>query len=64
MAKVSENNLVEKSKSLVWAKFRDYTAGASIARGLFVKNKSKRPKQQPCGVHFGRIQGASWTEKP
>ena len=27
MPKVSDNNLVEKSKSLVWAKFRDYTAG-------------------------------------
>ncbi len=27
MPKISDNNLVEKSKSLVWAKFRDYTAG-------------------------------------
>lgn len=27
MGNLSENNLVEKSKSLVWAKFRDYTAG-------------------------------------
>lgn len=27
VANISQNNLVEKSKSLVWAKFRDYTAG-------------------------------------
>ena len=27
MSGISENNLIEKSKSLVWAKFRDYTSG-------------------------------------
>ena len=42
MAKVSENNLVEKSKSLVWAKFRDYTAGELRLLEVFLSRINPR----------------------
>lgn len=36
---------------------------APVARGLLVKNKSKRPKQQPCGVFVGRVQRPAGFKK-
>jgi plasmid replication initiation protein len=45
---ISENNLVEKSKSLVWAKFRDYTAGELRLLEVYLSRINPRDPESSC----------------